>query len=154
MSRPAIAAPPAEQRVVETRVLADNIAARIENRRGTSPIEVVFREEVLRHGVALPEPSPLEAWANEVAARISADTEYDSELRMAERATGAVLIKHFGNSVAVTGPWLEGEMMSINGAIHRITGNPCPGCGVSHECKGQYYLSNYCAACGWFEIPF
>lgn len=148
------AVPPAPHRTVETAVLADNIASQLETRRGTTPIPVAFCEEMLRHGVVVPEPSPLAAWAKEVESRIFADTHSTSELEMAERAVGPVLIRYFGETIEVNGAWLDGETVRIKGEDHRITGQPCPNCITSPECRGRYFRSNYCPSCGWFAVPF
>lgn len=140
-------------RAVSTEVFAANVADQIAYKHGRSPIAGVFAEELTEHGVQV-QAEQLAVMANQVTKLILSDKNYDSEANMARRAVTRVLTERFGNTVSVNGPWLVGELVTINRQRHRITGQPCPGCITSPECKGEGRKMNYCPACGWFEMPF
>ena len=92
--------------------------------------------------------------ANVVGKALPVDTAYDNEATMAVPSGDEGADREVGRHPDRTGPWIQNEAFSISGTIHRLTGIPCPSCRVNPECRGNSYLSNYCASCGWFGVPF
>lgn len=124
--------------------------------RHASGIAQAFVALAIKHGLAGTgngQPTAAIVLSAFVETAVLTDRVFDSEAAMAARGVHQVLGEHYGDHVELTGEWLPGETMLINGSRVILTGQACPNCPMPLALGSTGTHCIDVEDCGWAEAP-